>query len=89
MGPDANGNYHPTSIKSIQRKRANVTSAEAGQTVSLALKRTKRQQVRKGMVMVKKTDEPPPRREYFVIFTQRFTKSKGINQRHTSSKAKS
>lgn len=79
MGPDANGNYHPTSIKSIQRKRANVTSAEAGQTVSLALKRTKRQQVRKGMVMVKKTDEPPPRREYLVIFVQRFTRSNGVD----------
>lgn len=64
MGPDANGNYLQTSIKSMQKKRANVTSAEAGQTVSLALKRTKRQTVRKGMVIVKKTDEPPPRPIY-------------------------
>ena len=79
MGPDANGNYHPTSIKSIQRKRANVTSAEAGQTVSLALKRTKRQQVRKGMVMVKKTDEPPPRRKHFVNFTEQLERSNGEN----------
>jgi GTPase len=37
-------------------------TAEAGQTVSFALKRIKRQSVRKGMVIVKKTDEPPPRR---------------------------
>ena len=79
MGPDANGNYHPTSIKSIQRKRANVTTAEAGQTVSLALKRTKRQQVRKGMVVVKKTDEPPPRRECFVDFIQQFLRSNCVN----------
>jgi GTPase len=68
MGPDANGNYLQTSIKSMQRKRANVTSAEAGQTVSLALKRTKRQLVRKGMVIVRKTDEPPPRRKYTMNF---------------------
>ncbi|KAF9792749.1 P-loop containing nucleoside triphosphate hydrolase protein [Thelephora terrestris] len=64
MGPDANGNYLQTSIKSMQKKRASVTSAEAGQTVSLALKRTKRQVVRKGMVIVKKMDEPPPRPIY-------------------------
>lgn len=64
MGPDANGNYVQTSIKGMQKKRANVTSAEAGQTVSLALKRTKRQMVRKGMVIVRKTDEPPPRPIY-------------------------
>lgn len=69
MGPDANGNYLQTSIKSMQKKRANVTSAEAGQTVSLALKRTKRQMVRKGMVIVKKTDDPPPRRNYSTIST--------------------
>ena len=68
MGPDANGNYLQTSVKSMQKKRASVTSAEAGQTVSLALKRTKRQTVRKGMVIVKKADEPPPRRKHSTIF---------------------
>ena len=78
MGPDANGNYHPTSIKSIQRKRANVTSAEAGQTVSLALKRTKRQQVRKGMVIVRKTDEPPPLRKRLTIFAQWFSRTNNV-----------
>jgi len=36
-----------------------VTSAEAGQCVSLALKRVKRAEVRKGMVLVPKTDTPP------------------------------
>ena len=39
--------------------RANVTSAEAGQCVSLALKRIRRAAVRKGMVLVNKTDVPP------------------------------
>lgn len=73
MGPDANGNYLQTSVKSMQKKRASVTSAEAGQTVSLALKRTKRQMVRKGMVIVKKTDEPPPRRKCIVISTELYS----------------
>ncbi|KZP34701.1 P-loop containing nucleoside triphosphate hydrolase protein [Athelia psychrophila] len=59
LGPDSNGNYQTTVIKSMQRKRATVTSAEAGQCVSFALKRTRRAAVRKGMVIVHKTDTPP------------------------------
>ncbi|THV05041.1 GTP-binding protein 1 [Dendrothele bispora CBS 962.96] len=59
LGPDSNGNYMTTTVKSMQRKRANVTSAEAGQVVSCALKRVKRAAVRKGMVLVNKTDAPP------------------------------
>ncbi|GLB37063.1 putative elongation factor Tu GTP binding domain [Lyophyllum shimeji] len=59
LGPDSNGNYIPTVIKSMQRKRANVTTAEAGQCVSFALKRVRRAAVRKGMVLVPKTETPP------------------------------
>ncbi|KAJ6593909.1 GTP-binding protein 1 [Mycena capillaripes] len=59
IGPDSNGNYQSTVVKSMQRKRANVTTAEAGQCVSLALKRVRRAAVRKGMVLVHKTDTPP------------------------------
>jgi GTPase len=44
-----------------------VTTAEAGQCVSLALKRVKRAEVRKGMVLVPKTDTPPRGRD--VTFT--------------------
>lgn len=36
-----------------------VASAEAGQCVALALKRVKRAAVRKGMVIVHKSDTPP------------------------------
>lgn len=36
-----------------------MTTAEAGQCVSLALKRIRRAAVRKGMVLVNKTDVPP------------------------------
>jgi len=49
LGPDTNGNYQTTVVKSMQRKRVNVPSAEAGQCVSLALKRVRRATVRKGM----------------------------------------
>ncbi|KAG6874469.1 hypothetical protein C0995_010379 [Termitomyces sp. Mi166 len=59
IGPDSNGNYIPTIIRSMQRKRATVTTAEAGQCVSFALKRVLRASVRKGMVLVHKTETPP------------------------------
>ena len=48
LGPDGNGQWLASSVKSIQRKRANVESADAGQTVSVALKRVRRANVRKG-----------------------------------------
>ncbi|KAG5642223.1 hypothetical protein DXG03_003392 [Asterophora parasitica] len=59
LGPDANGTYIPTVIKSMQRKRADVATAEAGQCVSFALKRVRRSAVRKGMVLVPKSETPP------------------------------
>ncbi|ETW80474.1 hypothetical protein HETIRDRAFT_33342 [Heterobasidion irregulare TC 32-1] len=59
IGPDSNGNFIPTVVKSMQRKRVDVVTAEAGQTVSCALKRVKRTDVKKGMVIVPKTETPP------------------------------
>ncbi|KAF6761285.1 GTP-binding protein 1 [Ephemerocybe angulata] len=59
LGPDSNGNYQTTMVKSMQRKRATVNSAEAGQCVSMALKRIRRAAVRKGMVLVHKSETPP------------------------------
>lgn len=41
-----------------------MASAEAGQCVSLALKRVRRAAVRKGMVIAHKTEGPPPRGEH-------------------------
>lgn len=58
-GPDSTGAFLPTVVKSIHRKRAEVKSAEAGQTVSLALKRVRRAGVRKGMVILQKSETPP------------------------------
>ncbi|GAA5878960.1 hypothetical protein JCM3774_000674 [Rhodotorula dairenensis] len=59
LGPDSVNRFIPAAIKSIQRKRVNVDYAEAGQAVTLALKRIKRAQVRKGMVLLAKGDTPP------------------------------
>ena len=59
FGPDSNGGYSPTVVKTMQRKRADVATAVAGQTVSLALKHVPRAAVRKGMVIVHRTEVPP------------------------------
>lgn len=52
LGPDAVGHFLPVAIKSIHRKRMNVKHVRAGQTASFALKKIKRSQIRKGMVLV-------------------------------------
>ncbi|KAH7888560.1 P-loop containing nucleoside triphosphate hydrolase protein [Phlebopus sp. FC_14] len=59
FGPDANGHFQQSIIRSMQRKRVDVFTAEAGQCVALALKRVKRSTVRKGMVIVHKSETPP------------------------------
>jgi GTPase len=43
---------------------APVKAAEAGQCVSLALKRMKRADVRKGMVLLSKTETPPKGKQF-------------------------
>lgn len=52
LGPDALGHFIPIAIKSIHRKRMNVSEVRGGQTASFALKKIKRSQIRKGMVLV-------------------------------------
>lgn len=52
LGPDALGHFIPIAIKSIHRKRMNVGEVRGGQTASFALKKIKRSQIRKGMVLV-------------------------------------
>ena len=46
------GQFMPIAVKSIHRKRMPVSEVRSGQTASFALKRIKRSQIRKGMVMV-------------------------------------
>lgn len=52
LGPDALGHFVAIAIKSIHRKRMNVAEVRGGQTASFALKKIKRSQIRKGMVLV-------------------------------------
>jgi GTPase len=63
IGPDSLGQFANTAVRSIQRKRVNVEVAFAGQSASFALKKIRRNQVRKGMVMLPKMAEgqAPPR----------------------------
>ena len=60
IGPDSLGHFTQTSIRSIERKRIRVPAVSAGQSASFALKRVKRKEARKGMVVLAKTDKPAP-----------------------------
>jgi GTPase len=53
IGPDSLGHFNLTTVKSIHRKRVNVPVARAGQSTSFALKKIKRKDIRKGMVMLR------------------------------------
>jgi GTPase len=66
LGPDTLGNFVPTVIKSIHRKRVSVPCASAGQNASFALKKVKRAAIRKGMVMLSKSLEPKATLEFDV-----------------------
>ncbi|EXJ84416.1 hypothetical protein A1O3_05083 [Capronia epimyces CBS 606.96] len=59
VGPDSLGQFQTTSIRSIERKRIQVPACSAGQSASLALKRIRRKDVRKGMVVLPKVEIPP------------------------------
>mmetsp|Transcript_28154 Transcript_28154/g.57670 ORF Transcript_28154/g.57670 Transcript_28154/m.57670 type:complete len:588 (+) Transcript_28154:145-1908(+) len=52
LGPDSHGAFVPVQLKSIMNKSLPVTGARAGQSVTLALKKVKRGQIRKGMVLI-------------------------------------
>ncbi|XP_055526780.1 GTP-binding protein 1 [Wyeomyia smithii] len=52
LGPNPLGDFQPITIKSIHRKRMIVREVRSGQTASFALKKIKRSQIRKGMVLV-------------------------------------
>ncbi|KAJ1895217.1 hypothetical protein LPJ66_004727 [Kickxella alabastrina] len=54
IGPDFNGNCSSAVIKTVHRKRVEVQTAYAGQSVSMVLKKVVRSQVRKGMVLLGK-----------------------------------
>jgi len=57
LGPDGNGQWKKISIKSIHCKRNQVKTVYAGQHASFAIKKEKRSNIRKGMVLLE--DENP------------------------------
>ncbi|TQN70448.1 GTP-binding protein 1 [Colletotrichum shisoi] len=59
VGPDSLGQFTTTSIRSIERKRLGVPAASAGQSASFALKKVRRKDVRKGMVVLPKLEGQP------------------------------
>ncbi|KAI9678655.1 MAG: hypothetical protein M1817_005712 [Caeruleum heppii] len=59
IGPDSLGQFTTTTIRTIERKRIQVPVCSAGQSASFALKRVRRKDVRKGMVVLPKMDQPP------------------------------
>lgn len=59
IGPDSLGQFTSTNIRSIERKRIQVPVCSAGQSASFALKRVRRKEVRKGMVVLPKLDVAP------------------------------
>ncbi|KAM4062636.1 elongation factor tu GTP binding domain-containing protein [Hirsutella rhossiliensis] len=62
VGPDSLGQFTATAIRSIERKRIRVPAASAGQSASFALKKVRRRDVRKGMVVLPKMEgQPAPR----------------------------
>ncbi|XP_065066312.1 GTP-binding protein 1-like [Rhopilema esculentum] len=58
LGPDSTGSFQPLPVKSVHRKRMPVKEVRAGQTASFSLKKIKRQDIRKGMVMTSRDLEP-------------------------------
>ncbi|KAH0547523.1 hypothetical protein FGG08_000248 [Glutinoglossum americanum] len=59
IGPDSLGQFATTAIRSIERKRIGVPVCSAGQSASFALKRVRRKDVRKGMVVLPKLEQSP------------------------------
>ncbi len=58
LGPNATGQFQPVPVKSIHRKRMPVRRVSGGQTASFALKKVKRSEIRKGMVMLSPALQP-------------------------------
>lgn len=58
LGPDGHGMFRPVPVKGVHVRGVAVRRAEAGSTASFALKKEKRQCIRKGMVMVDRGIKP-------------------------------
>jgi len=66
LGPDSLGNFIQTTVRSIERKRIAVPVCSAGQSASFALKKVRRREVRKGMVVLPRSETPPKAHMRFI-----------------------
>ncbi|KKA27893.1 hypothetical protein TD95_004277 [Thielaviopsis punctulata] len=67
IGPNALGQFTPTIVRSIERKRIGVVAASAGQSASFALRKVRSDLLRKGMVVLPRPEtglSPPVYREF-------------------------
>ncbi|KAK4632005.1 GTP-binding protein 1 [Fulvia fulva] len=60
VGPNSLGEFTTTTVRSIERKRISTPAATAGQSASFALRRVRRKDVRKGMVVLLAKSETNP-----------------------------
>jgi translation elongation factor EF-Tu-like GTPase len=58
FGPDSLGAFQKVTFKGIHNKRVPVTTAQAGQSCSFAVKKIKRNQVRKGQLLIHPSVKP-------------------------------
>lgn len=64
LGPDLIGQFRTCVIKGIHRKRMPVKECRGGQAASFSLKKIKRSELRKGMVIVSEKINPQPSWEF-------------------------
>eukprot|EP01132_Coremiostelium_polycephalum_P001186 gene1186-1499_t len=64
IGPDESGAFLTTQVKSIHTKRLSVKQVKAGMTASIALKKIKKSQIRKGMILTHPSAKPMAVREF-------------------------
>ncbi|KAL2889716.1 GTP-binding protein 1 [Ceratocystis lukuohia] len=60
IGPNSLGQFTPTIVRSIERKRIGVMGASAGQSASFALRKVRSDLLRKGMVVLPRPENGPP-----------------------------
>lgn len=58
IGPDGNGKYKDTTIRTIQYKRNNVKTISSGRYITICLTKIKLDWIRKGMVIISKEVQP-------------------------------
>jgi len=64
LGPDEFGAFNPVQVKSIQTKRLPVKTVKCGHTAAIALKKIKRESLRKGMILCSSALKPTSCREF-------------------------